>query len=140
MLKIKIISIGKTKEKWLEDAVNEYTKRLQHQVTIDCLWAKDNAQLLEWAQKEATLIALDPQGKLYTSEVFSQFINDQWEKQGSRLTMIIGGADGLPPEIKQKAFLISLSPLTFTHQMTRLILIEQIYRALEIQKGSNYHK
>lgn len=140
MLKLKIFSVGKTKEKWLDDAFNEYVKRLQHSVQIQCSWAKDNAQLVEWAQKEASYLGLDPAGRLFTSEELTQFLFQQWEKEGSRLTLIIGGAEGLPPEIKQQGNLISLSPLTFTHQITRLVLIEQIYRAVEIHKGSQYHK
>jgi len=140
MLKLKILSIGKTKEKWLEEAFNEYLKRLQPTVQVDCQWAKDDPQLLEWALKEPAVLGLDPAGRLFTSEAFSNFLCQQWEIQGSRLTLVIGGAEGLPLAIKQKAQLISLSPLTFTHQMTRLILIEQVYRALEIQRGSHYHK
>jgi 23S rRNA (pseudouridine1915-N3)-methyltransferase len=140
MLKLKILSIGKTKEKWLDEAFNEYVKRLQPSVQIQCSWAKDDAQLIEWAQKESVYLGLDPTGRLFTSEELAQFLSQQWEKGGSRLTLIIGGPEGLPPAIKQKGMLVSLSPLTFTHQMTRLILIEQIYRTVEIQKGSHYHK
>lgn len=140
MLKLKILSIGKTKEKWIEDGFDEYVKRLKPFVTIEYAWAKENSQLIEWVRKEKNLICLDPNGKLFTSPDFSQFIFQQWEIGGSSLTSIIGGAEGLPQEIKSKGTLISLSPLTFTHQMTRLIFIEQIYRSIEIQKGSQYHK
>lgn len=140
MLKLKLLSVGKTKEKWLNDALNEYTKRLQPSVQIDSLWAKDNAQLIEWTLKETHYLCLDPAGRLFTSEEFATFLAQQWEKGGSRLTLVIGGAEGLPPEIKAKGILISLSPLTFTHQITRLVLIEQVYRTIEIQKGSHYHK
>jgi 23S rRNA (pseudouridine1915-N3)-methyltransferase len=139
MIKIKILSIGKTKESWLEEAMDEYIKRLKAQISFDFVWAKDNAQLIELAHKEATVIALDPQGSLFSSEEFSSFITHKLIQGGSRLTCIIGGAEGLPLELKQLP-LISLSPLTFTHQLTRLVLIEQIYRAFEIQKGSRYHK
>lgn len=140
MLKLKILSIGKTKEKWLVEGLNEYLKRLQPFVQIENLWAKDDVQLTEWAKKETFFLSLDPSGRTFTSQNFSSFLMQAWEKQGSRLTMIIGGPEGLPSEIKQRGELISLSPLTFTHQMTRLILLEQIYRAIEIQKGSSYHK
>lgn len=140
MLKLKILSVGKTKEKWLNDAFNEYVKRLKPSVQIESLWAKDTPHLIEWAKKENYYLCLDPAGRLFTSEELSFFLTQQWEKEGSRLTLIIGGAEGLPPEIKHKGNLISLSPLTFTHQITRLVLIEQIYRVIEIQKGSNYHK
>jgi 23S rRNA (pseudouridine1915-N3)-methyltransferase len=140
MLKLKIFSVGKTKEKWLIEAFEEYIKRLKPFLQIECLWAKDSSQLIEWAQKEGDYLCLDPSGRLYTSEELSHFLCQQWEKGGSRITLVIGGADGIPLELKQKAILISLSPLTFTHQISRLVLIEQIYRSIEIQKGSQYHK
>lgn len=140
MLKLKIFLIGKTKESWLEQALNEYIKRLKPVVSIDWVWAKHDAQLIELVKKEPHLICLDPQGRLLTSEQFSTFISESWEKGGSRLSIAIGGAEGLPQEIKTHSILLSLSPLTFTHQMTRLVLLEQIYRAIEIQKGTHYHK
>lgn len=140
MLKLKIISIGKTKEKWLHEAFQEYIRRLKPLVQVEYLWAKDNAELISWVQKEGLHFCLDPQGRLFSSEEFSDFLVKQWEAGGSRLTLIIGGAEGLPLELKKNSFLISLSPLTFTHQITRLVLIEQIYRALEIYKGTPYHK
>jgi 23S rRNA (pseudouridine1915-N3)-methyltransferase len=140
MLKLKILSVGKTKEKWLEEAFSEYIKRLKPFVQIECLWAKDTAQLIEWVQKESFYLCLDPTGRLLTSEEWATFLHQQWEKQGARLTFVIGGAEGIPLELKQKALLISLSPLTLTHQITRLVFIEQVYRAIEIQKRSQYHK
>jgi 23S rRNA (pseudouridine1915-N3)-methyltransferase len=70
----------------------------------------------------------------------ASFLSAQWEEAGSRLQLVIGGAEGIPIQLKQNSPLISLSPLTFTHQITRLILIEQLYRAVEIQKNSKYHK
>jgi 23S rRNA (pseudouridine1915-N3)-methyltransferase len=140
MLKLRILSVGKTKEKWLEEAFNEYQKRLKPILHIECLWAKDSQQLLEWAQKETCLIGLDPSGRLLNSEQFANFVDKCWNQGGSRFTFVIGGAEGLPVDIKQKSILISLSPLTFTHQITRLVLIEQIYRSTEILKNSQYHK
>jgi 23S rRNA (pseudouridine1915-N3)-methyltransferase len=140
MLKLKVISIGKTKESWLEEGLSEYTKRLKPQMNIEWIWAKDNHQLTEFVNKESLVICLDPAGELYTSEQFASFFDQRWQQGGSRLAIVIGGADGLPSELKNKHPLISLSRLTFTHQMTRLVLIEQLYRALEIKKGSQYHK
>ncbi len=140
MIKLKILSVGKTKEKWLEEAFSEYVKRLKPLLQIECLWAKDNFQLIDWVQKEPLIICLDPAGQLFSSEEFSAFLTQEIEKGGSRLALVIGGAEGLPAELKHNHTLISLSRMTFTHQVTRLVLIEQIYRALEIQKGSNYHK
>lgn len=140
MLKLKILSVGKTKEKWLEDGCSEYVKRMKPKVHIEFCWAKDDVQLIQWAQKESGILCLDPQGKSFTSEAFSQYLFSEWEQHGSQLTVIIGGAEGIPYELKKKTKLISLSSLTFTHQMTRLIIMEQIYRAFEIQKNSSYHK
>ncbi|MBA3722165.1 MAG: 23S rRNA (pseudouridine(1915)-N(3))-methyltransferase RlmH [Parachlamydiaceae bacterium] len=140
MLKLKILSIGKTKETWLEDALSEYVKRLKPNLIIEWVWVKDNAQLIEYADKEPLVICLDPAGQMYTSEQFASFLEQQWEKGGSRLTFVIGGAEGLPQQLKSNYALISLSPLTFTHQITRLVLIEQVYRTIEIKKGTQYHK
>lgn len=139
MLKITILSVGKTKEKWLEEAFEEYIKRLKPYVEIHCIWAKNDIQLIDLAQKERFLICLDPQGRQFDSEEFSKYLFKSFEKGGSQVTLIIGSAEGLPKELRQHP-LISLSLMTFTHQMTRLVLIEQIYRAIEIHRGSRYHK
>jgi 23S rRNA (pseudouridine1915-N3)-methyltransferase len=142
MIKIKILSVGKTREQWLEEALAEYFKRLQKTVQFECLWAKDDTQLLALAEKEDVIICLDPAGKLMTSEKFAIFFSRQVEAAGARLAFVIGGPEGLPMPLKQhsKIAMFSLSPMTFTHQLTRLILVEQIYRAMEILKGSKYHK
>lgn len=140
MLKIKILSVGKTKEAWLDDALNEYMKRLQPIAAFEMVWAKNDKQLLELVGKEVHFVCLDAAGALMTSELFSSFLHEQLERNGSRLTLVIGGAEGLPPTLKKSAELISLSPMTLTHQVTRLVLLEQIYRAFEIAKGSRYHK
>lgn len=133
MYKVKVLSVGKNKETWLTDALHEYEKRLTPVASIEWVFVKTDAEL---AIKEP-YIALDPNGELLDSPKWGRKILSL----GSRLTFIIGGADGLSKEILQNAKLtLSLSPLTFTHQMTRLILIEQLYRAFEIEKGSQYHK
>lgn len=140
MFKIKIISVGKNKEKWLEEALNEYCKRLKPHLQIEFIWTKDDDQFLFFVLKETSYVALDPTGRMLNSEKFADYLIEHLQKEGSRLTFVIGGAEGLPEEIKKNGSLLSLSALTFTHQITRLVLIEQIYRAIEIQKGSQYHK
>ncbi len=141
MYKIKIITIGKSKEKWLQDALEEYTERLKPSITIEWILAKDNEKLKQLLEKVESYICLDPRGKLLSSEQFSDFLIDEFQKKGSRLNFVIGEAEGLTPEIKKGAsHQLSLSPLTFTHQLTRLIFLEQLYRAIEIDKGSAYHK
>ncbi|OJU82670.1 MAG: 50S rRNA methyltransferase [Chlamydia sp. 32-24] len=142
MFKIKIISIGKNKETWLENALAEYKKRLCQLVEFTFIWAKDNDHLLQIIEKESkqSIICLDPNGKEFDSLQFSKFIQDRLIKADSRLAFVIGGAEGLPLSLKSGYELVSLSRLTMTHQLTRLFLIEQLYRAFEIAKGSPYHK
>ena len=140
MFKVKILTIGKTKETWLEAALEEYRKRLKSTVQIEFSYVKDNRQLLAIAEKEGSVVGLDPGGIQLSSEAFSQFFVDSLEKRGARMTFVIGGPEGLPQDLKTNHFLLSLSTLTFTHQIARLILVEQIYRAVEINKKSPYHK
>ncbi len=141
MLKLKIISIGKTKEEWLQAAIDEYVKRLSPILQFEFIWVKNNDQLRETLEKENSVICLDAAGKLFdSSEKFAEFLQAQFIESKSRLTIAIGGAEGLPDNIKARYRCISLSPLTMTHQIVRLVLIEQIYRAFEIAKGTKYHK
>lgn len=141
MLKMKLFTIGKCKEKWLLDAIADYTKRLENQLSIEWILAKDTKRLCELLVKNTRYIALDPRGRAVSSEDFSLFLKQEFITAGARLSFVIGGAEGLPSSILKNATeCISLSPLTFTHQLTRLILLEQLYRAIEILKGSPYHR
>lgn len=140
MLKLKIFSVGKTKEPWLEQALEEYLKRLKPVLTIDFVWAKNDDQLLSLVEKEPLVLCLDAEGSLMDSPQFASYLLSKFEEGGSRLAIVIGGAEGLPEKLKRNRSLISLSRLTFTHQIVRLVLLEQIYRAFEIAKGSQYHK
>jgi 23S rRNA (pseudouridine1915-N3)-methyltransferase len=141
MIKIRVLTVGKVKESWLDEALEEYTQRLKPVLSLEWILLKTDEQLSQNIQKEPHYICLDPQGKAFSSEQFSKYLLKEIEQQGARLSFVIGGAEGLNPVIKKKAGgLISLSPLTFTHQLTRLILLEQLYRAFEIEKGSPYHK
>lgn len=140
MYRIRLISVGKTKEEWLDEAIQEYLRRLQPLASIELLWAKNDEQLMALAEKDSAVICLDPQGKMMDSARFSSFLMKELEKGGARLTFVIGGPEGLPEVMRSRYPLVSLSPMTFTHQMARLILVEQIYRAFEIARGSPYHK
>lgn len=138
MFKIKVITQGKEKTSWLAEALSEYEKRLQKDFIFIWHLAKDDKQMESLLSQEK-FICLDSQGKSLTSEKFSLKLFTLLEKYGSRLTFCIGGPNGIPSHIKKKAdFILSLSSLTFTHQMTRLLLLEQIYRAEQIRKGSPY--
>jgi 23S rRNA (pseudouridine1915-N3)-methyltransferase len=141
MFKIKVYSVGKTKEDWLKQALEVYEGRLKSTLVFEWILAKNDEQLKQFLEKESTFFCLDPQGKHYSSEEFSRFLVKALNENHSRLVLCIGGAEGLPAPIKAKAKqLLSFSRMTFTHQITRLILVEQVYRALEIEKGTGYHK
>lgn len=139
MALITLYSIGKTKENWLQQACNEYIKRLTPYSKIHLEFFQKDIQLVKAVTNEE-IICLDPLGKEFTSNEFSIFLMKALENSGARLGFVIGGPEGLPSVLKENHPLISLSKMTFTHQCTRLILLEQIYRSFEISKGSPYHK
>ncbi len=155
MMRITIISIGKLKESYWKEAEAEYLKRLSAFAKVEIIEhkeigfsEKDTVESIKENEVEIILnsipassymIALDPHGKELSSESLSKNISDL-EHTTSHLTFIIGGPLGLHESIFKKTNLkLSLSPLTFTHQMTRVILLEQIYRAYMIKSGKSYH-
>ncbi len=141
MYRIKIFSIGKTKESWLQEALQDYEKRLTSLLEIEWILTKNENQLYSLLEKETPFIALTPIAKQPTSEQFSKDLYRWLEKSGSRLSFVIGGPSGLDTKTISRALeTVSFSSLTFTHQIIRLLLVEQIYRATEINKGSGYHK
>ncbi len=141
MLKVNVVAFGKCKESWLQEALAEYEKRLIGRLEFTWIEPKTESQLERCLMQESSFIALDPKGEACTSERFSQKLSSLFETQGSRLVFSIGGPDGFSANLLRKAsWRLSLSPMTFTHQLARLVLVEQIYRALEIARGSPYHK
>ena len=146
-MKIKIVTIGKLKEKFLIDGVNEYLKRIKPFAKIEiaeipeCKTIDEEGQkLLSQVLRESFKIVLDVSGAELTSENFAKKIAELNLHGVSSLTFIIGGAFGLSEEVRRAAdFRLSLSQMTFTHQFARLILVEQIYRAFKINRGEPYH-
>jgi len=104
MFKLRIASVGKTKEEWLETAIAEYLKRLQSTAAIEFIWFKTDKQLEEWAAKENRVICLDAAGQMMDSEKFSGFLTQELAENGSRLSFIIGGAEGLPQSLRKTPF------------------------------------
>jgi 23S rRNA (pseudouridine1915-N3)-methyltransferase len=136
MFKVKIYTIGKSKEPWLQEALAEYEKRLSRKMEIEWVLLKNDAELAEKLPRDIPWISLDVKGDLVDSPALSKKL-----LRASRLHFLIGGPDGLSKELLEKsAWRWSLSPLTFTHQMVRLLLLEQLYRAFEIDAGTSYHK
>jgi 23S rRNA (pseudouridine1915-N3)-methyltransferase len=140
--KIFLSIIGKkTTEDWIMEGIAEYEMRLRPIMTLQTNFFKSNDALLSAMKNvKGIVLAMDETGKQHTSREFSKLVYKSLEDGGSHLCFVVGGFDGLPDEIRNQYQLISLSKMTWTHQMARLLLIEQIYRASEIHKGSNYHK
>ncbi len=148
-MKIIIVAIGKEKDFGGYELVREYTERISHYCT--CEWKyipgtsaqEDNAKLVEVMEKEGAgtyAIALDEIGKEYTSSAFAEVIQSRMNESVRTLFFIIGGSYGLNDEVRSHARLtLGLSKLTFPHQLVRLILIEQLYRAFTIIRGEKYH-
>lgn len=129
-------------EEWIQSGYSEYEKRLQPVMSLETTFLKSDEELVKVSRSlKGTTFALDEHGRQYTSIEFSSLLFEKgFRDGGSHVNFLVGGFAGLPAEIKGKFNLISLSKMTWTHQMARLLLAEQIYRASEIHKGSNYHK
>lgn len=158
-MKIRIVAVGKLKEKYLREGVAEYEKRLAPFASVELLetreeymaenpseaqrqqtLAKEGERLLRLVPERSFLIVLDVRGKLLSSEALAKELASLALQGQSDLTFLIGGAFGLSPAVRDRADLrISFSPMTFTHQMVRLLLYEQIYRAFKINRGEKYH-
>lgn len=150
-MKITIITIGGSHDKRFADAINDYQKRLSQHFTLewkllphanaepDVIRKKESNDILKRLQKDDWLWLLDETGVQLTSPEVAQRIESI--KESSRnLTIIIGGAYGVDERIKNRAhFVWSLSKLVFPHQLVRLLLVEQLYRAESINRGSAYH-
>jgi 23S rRNA (pseudouridine1915-N3)-methyltransferase len=155
-MKVELWMIGKTAFSYLEDGMAIYEKRLKHYLPLSLevvpdiknaknlspqeLKEKEGAIILKKLKNDDLLIILDEKGKEYSSISFSTFIEKQLSAPKKRLIFLIGGAYGFSSEIYQRANMkISLSKMTFSHQMIRLFFLEQLYRAMTILKGEPYH-
>ena len=159
-MKIKIFAIGKIKEKYLKDGINEYLERIKPYSQIEMVEVNDEpivdnphpseikkaidtegSRVLKLLKPNDYLIGLDLNKKEFSSPEFAEYLNKKFVAGGSNISFVIGGSYGLSDELKQRCNdSISLSKMTFFHQMTRLILLEQIYRAFKINRNETYHK
>ncbi len=154
-MKIKIIAIGKTDEKYLQDGIGIYLNRLKHYISTELVilndikvGVKQNSSIqkeaegkmfLQKLQLNDVVILLDENGKSFTSVEFADFIQKRMNASMD-VVFLIGGPFGFSDEIYERAnFKISLSSMTFSHQMVRLFFTEQLYRAFTIIKGEKYH-
>ncbi len=156
MLRIRIIAIGKHKDRWVEEGCAHFEKMLSRFAKIE--WKilpspkespsltpaeikKREARLLEKECQKGLCIALTDKGKQRDTPAFAKMLETLQIKSGGVVSFIIGGAYGLDDSVLNKAdHVLSLSSLTFSHQLVRLILLEQLYRAFSILHGTDYHK
>ncbi|MCR4584681.1 MAG: 23S rRNA (pseudouridine(1915)-N(3))-methyltransferase RlmH [Lachnospiraceae bacterium] len=159
MLNVDILCVGKIKERYLTDAIDEYRKRLGSYLNLNMIEVKDEKtpdkasekeeelilaaegeRLSKYIDERAYVIAMAVEGKQYDSPAFSRLIEDI-QMEHSKIQFVIGGSLGIEDPIKKRADeLISFSKMTFPHQLMRVILLEQIYRAEKIMKREPYHK
>ena len=154
-MKIRIIAPGKIKEKWLKDGIAEYVKRLSGYADIEMIEVNDSPdsipeaegirregeQILSKISDKDIVWVMDLHGEKLTSEKLSESLMTDLEKGGARLSIVIGGSCGISDDVRKRAQRkISFGNITLTHQMTRLVLVEQLYRAFKIARGERYHK
>jgi 23S rRNA (pseudouridine1915-N3)-methyltransferase len=160
MLNINIICVGKLKEKFLTEAIKEYSKRLSafcklviteldetklfdkaSDSDIQNALKSESEKILAKVGKDSFVIAMCIEGKMMSSEKLSELFDRVSLEGKSRIDIIIGSSFGLSDEVKRKADLkLSVSPMTFPHQLFRVMLLEQVYRAFQISTGGKYHK
>ena len=156
-MNIKIIAVGKIKEKFTKEAIDEFQKRLgaycnlslieipAQEIKDDNLAKRymeiEGEKILSAIKQDSFVITLEILGKMLSSEDLAQKINDLACEGHNEIVFVIGGANGLSPQVSARAnFKLSFSKMTFTHQMIRVLLYEQIYRAFKIINNENYHR
>ena len=159
-MKITVITVGKIKEKYLKDAIAEYSKRLSKyckleivevadektpdnasDIVEDAIRSKEAERILKHVKDDAFVITLEINGKQLSSEELADKIEKLGVQGTSHIIFIIGGSIGLGQDVLQKSnYALSFSKMTFPHQLMRVILLEQIYRSYRIINGEPYHK
>lgn len=147
---IKIICIGKIKEKYFIDAIKEYQKRLSKYIKLEIIELPDynydiqktlneeGKNILSKIKEKDFVVTMEINGNNLSSEEFSSFID---KNISNNITFVIGGSNGLSSEVKKRSnYRLSFSSLTFPHQLFRIILLEQIYRSFKIINNESYHK
>lgn len=138
-MKIVVLAVGKLRDRALRAVCDEYVKRARRHLPVEEIEAAGDADLLRRIPAGAEVVALEPGGEAWTTAAFAAFVGERMVRGRKAVVFLVGGADGLPPAAVARAGRrLSLSPLTLPHRLARVILTEQIYRALSIIKGEPY--
>lgn len=151
-MKIRVLWVGKSRDPWVKEAVDEYAGRIRRYCPLELIDIRDEkgAEAEEMRRREcerlekqippnATLVLLDERGGQMDSPSLASFIGKQRDAGVGEVVFAIGGAYGFSEEFRRRGKLLSLSKMTFTHQMVRMFLLEQVYRAFTILNGEPYH-
>ncbi|MDK2992471.1 MAG: rRNA (pseudouridine1915-N3)-methyltransferase [Clostridiales bacterium] len=160
MMNVNVVAVGRIRERYIRDGIDEYVKRLRpycrlnimevteqqapqdlSKADMESVKIKEGRAILEHIKGNEYIIALAIEGAMMSSERLAGYISDLMISGHSSITFIIGGSLGLSSEVLARAdMLLSFSPMTFPHQLMRLILLEQLYRCFKINSGEPYHK
>jgi 23S rRNA (pseudouridine1915-N3)-methyltransferase len=140
-LKLLVRAVGKLRDRRLESLCEEYCSRVRRHLPVEIGEADDDAGLLRGLPAGTEIVALEPGGDAWTTAEFTKYLEKRMVAGTRAIAFLIGGADGLAPEtVKQANRRLSLSPLTLPHRLARLLLCEQIYRAISIIRGEPYNR
>jgi 23S rRNA (pseudouridine1915-N3)-methyltransferase len=142
-VKIRLLMLGKTRRPEMRAVIDDYVKRIGHQSPIEVTEVRDAEAALKKldADRAAIIVLLDAAGKNFDSQAFAKWLADQRDRGARELVLLCGDADGFPDSLRQRAHQkLSLSAMTFSHELARVVLTEQLYRAFAILSGSPYPK
>jgi 23S rRNA (pseudouridine1915-N3)-methyltransferase len=140
-MKLAVLAVGKLRDAWVKEGCDEYARRVQGKLPVEIVEVKSSADLERRIPPRYQVWALDERGKQLSSTELAGELRRHMDTGETGIAFLIGGADGLPADLTQRAHVRwSLGRLTLPHRLARLILLEQLYRALSIVRGEPYHR
>jgi 23S rRNA (pseudouridine1915-N3)-methyltransferase len=142
-MRLRLVMIGKTRRPELQSVIDDYVKRISRSAPVEITELRETEAAIKkfTFDQPSTIVLLDDRGKSLDSEAFTKWFGEQRDRGTRQLTFVCGGADGFPEEfLRQTHQKLSLSPMTYSHEVARVMLTEQLYRAFAILSGSAYPK
>ena len=139
-MKVKVLFTGKTTDPWIRQGVEVYVGRIRHYVPFELIELRDDSQILKSVRNSDHLVLLDEHGETFSSLDWARNLEQKTAHLPKDMVFVIGGPYGFPAEVRARCDeSLSLSRMTFSHQLVRLVFLEQLYRAFTIIKGEPYH-